>query len=99
MIARLKKKWNVKNNFQLVLILIVFSITGSASIIVKKAAFQWIGIDGDTALWLKIPLYVLIVFPAYQVLLLIIGTLFGQFRFVWEMEKKIFSLFDFRMKR
>lgn len=96
MIKKLKERWEVKNNLQIILILIVFSITGSASIVVKKAVFQWIGINGDTSLWLKVPLYILIVFPAYQILLLIIGTLFGQFKFVWEMEKRIFSFFKLR---
>lgn len=96
MLKRLKEKWNIKSNVQLVLILIVFSVTGSATLLVRKAVFEWIGINGDTSLWLKVPLYILIIVPAYQILFLIIGTLFGQFRFAWEFEKKVFSRFKFK---
>jgi hypothetical protein len=96
MLKRLKEKWNIKSNFQLVLILIIFSVTGSAALVVRRAVFEWIGINGDTSLWIKIPLYILIIFPAYQILFLVIGTLFGQFRFAWEFEKKVFSRFKFK---
>lgn len=96
MLKKFKEKWDIKNNFQLILIFIAFSITGSASLAVRKLIFNWIGITGDTSLWLKIPLYILIVFPAYQILFLLIGTLLGQFRFAWEFEKKVFSRFKLK---
>jgi hypothetical protein len=96
MLKKLKEKWNIKSNVQLVLILIIFSVTGSATLIVRKAVFEWIGINGDTSLWLKVPLYILIIVPAYQILFLIIGTLFGQFKFAWEFEKRVFSRFNFK---
>lgn len=96
MLKRLKRKWNIKSNVQLVLILIVFSVTGSAALIFRRMVFEWIGINGDTSLWIKVPLYVLIIFPAYQILFLLIGTLFGQFRFAWEFEKKVFSRLKFK---
>lgn len=96
MLKKIKDRWNVKSNFQLLLILIVFSITGSATLVVRKAAFEWLGITADTSLWIKFPLYILIIFPAYQILFLIIGTLLGQFKFAWEFEKKMFSRLNFR---
>jgi hypothetical protein len=96
MLKKLKQKWNIKSNVQLVLIFLAFALTGSASLYVRKAAFSWIGITPDTDLWIKIPMYILIIFPSYQLLFLIIGTLFGQFRFAWEFEKKVFSRFKFR---
>lgn len=96
MLKKFKQKWNIKNNVQLVLIFVAFSVTGSASLYVRKFAFDWIGITPDTTLWIKIPMYILIVFPSYQLLFLIIGTLLGQFRFAWEFEKKVFSRFRFR---
>ncbi len=90
---KLKKRWKIKTNFQVIIILIVFSLTGSATLIVKKQIFMWLGITPDTALWIKIPLYILTIFPVYQLLFLIVGTIFGQFRFAWEFEKKVFSRF------
>lgn len=91
MLKRFKARWNIKNNYQLLVILVMFSVTGSASLIVRRVIFEWIGISVDTSLWIKVPLYLLVIFPAYQVLFLIVGTLFGQFRFAWEFEKRIFS--------
>lgn len=95
MLKKLKTKWNIKSNYQLLLILVIFSITGSASLIVRKAVFDWIGITAETSLWIKFPLYVLIIIPAYQILFLVIGTLFGQFRFAWEFEKRFFKRLKF----
>lgn len=96
MLKKLKKRWKIKSNFQLALIFLIFSITGSASLYVRRAVFVWIGITTDTSLFIKIPLYILIIFPSYQILFLIIGTLFGQFRFAWEFEKRIFSRLIYR---
>ena len=96
MLKKFKQKWNIKNNVQLVHIFIAFSVTGSASLYLRKFVFNWIGITSDTALWIKIPMYILIVFPSYQILFLIICALLGQFRFAWEFEKKVFSRFKFR---
>lgn len=96
MFEKFKRKWSIKNNFQLVLIFVIFSITGSASLYVRKAVFTWMEITPETSLWIKIPLYILIVFPSYQILLLIISGLLGQFRFAWEFEKKVFSRFKIR---
>ncbi len=96
MLKKLKAKWNIKSNFQLLLIIIIFSITGSASLIVRKVVFEWIGITAETSLWIKFPLYVLIIIPAYQILFLVIGTLFGQFRFAWEFEKRFLKRLKIR---
>src|SRR6056297_1965073 len=95
MLEKLKRKWNIKSNVQLVLIFLAFAFTGSAVLIVRKAVFGCIGITPDTSLWIKVPMYILIIFPSYQVLFLIIGSLFGQFRFAWEFEKKVFARFRF----
>ncbi|MFW6371495.1 MAG: DUF6787 family protein [Bacteroidota bacterium] len=96
MLNKLKAKWKIKSNSQLFVILLIFSITGSASMGVRRIVFDWIGITVDTSLWIKVPLYLLVIIPAYQVLFLIIGTLFGQFRFAWEFEKRFLSRLRFR---
>ena len=36
---------------------------------------------------------ILIIFPLYQILLIIVGTIFGEFKYFWEMEKKILRRF------
>lgn len=85
---KFKSKWNIESDWQLLIILLVFSVTGTAAMVVRKLVFGWIGITPETTLWIKIPLYILILFPAYQVLLIVIGSLFGQFRFFYAFQKK-----------
>ncbi len=92
-INKFKEKWEIKSNFQLLLIFIVFSITGSSALYVRKFIFQFIGVTDSTPLYFKVPLYILTVVPAYQILLLIWGAIFGQFRFFFNFQKKSFSRF------
>lgn len=85
----LKKRWKIESNFQLTIIFIVFAITGSASAWISKPVCIWLGIlKEDFGFW-HTPVRLLIVLPLYQILLVIIGFLFGQFKFFWEFEKKM----------
>ena len=87
---KLKLKWGIESNFQIILILIVFAITGSLSLVVSDPILQFIGLSKDSVNpWIFTPLRLIIVFPVYQVLILIIGFLFGQFKFFWHFEKKM----------
>ena len=88
-LRRLQTRWGVDHRWQMVIILIVFSLTGSTSVYIRRPVFEWLGITADTSFWIKVPLYVLIIFPTYQVLLLAYGWLFGQFRFFWGVEKRM----------
>lgn len=99
MFEKLKKRWNIESNFQLVLILIVFSITGSASAWVSKPFVEWLGLNKDDMPgWIFTILRLILIFPIYNVLLILIGTVFGQFRFFWNFEKKMFSRFGRKKK-
>ena len=98
MIERFKAKWNIKSNFQLVVILVVFAVTGSSALYVKKGIFYLLGITDQTELWVRTLFYILTIFPAYNILLLIIGFLFGQFKFAWEFEKKMLGRFKFKKR-
>lgn len=92
-LKRLKEKWEIKSNVQFVLINIVFAITGSMTVFIRKPVFHLIGITADTPFILKFLCYIIIVTPAYFILLIIIATIFGQFRFFWNFEKRFFSRF------
>lgn len=86
---KLKERWGIESNFQLTLIFIVFAITGSASAWLSKPFCFWLGITkADLGFWFT-PVRLLLIFPIYQVLLVCIGFLFGQFRFFWAFEKKM----------
>ena len=87
---KLKDKWNITSNFQLIIILIVFAITGSLSLVVSEPILEILGINSSSmSTWLFTPLRLIIVFPVYQLLILAIGFLFGQFNFFWQLEKKM----------
>ena len=84
-----KKRWGIDSNFQLTIIFIVFAITGSASAWLSKPVCYLLGITKeDLGLWFT-PVRLILIFPIYQVLLVFIGFLFGQFQFFWAFEKKM----------
>ena len=92
---RLKNKWNIQSDRQLWIVFIVFGITGSSSVKVGRPFLTFIGFQPEV--FVDIPmgidlywfLRILVIFPIYQVLLLLFGALFFQFSFFWEFEKKI----------
>ena len=98
MFKRLKERWNIQSNFQVIIILIVFAITGSLTVYVRKAIFDLIGITTETHLLVKIPLYIIVLLTVYNILLIIVGSVFGQFRFFWEFEKRFFGRFFLKKK-
>lgn len=99
MFEKLKKRWQINSNLQLILILIAFSVTGSLSVMVRKPIFEYLAIDSDTNLIIQIVMSILIITPTYQILLLIVGSILGQFRFFWNFEKKMLSRFSFKKKK
>ena len=91
----LKKRWGIETNFQLTIIFIVFAITGSASAWLSKPFCFWLGITkSDFGFWFT-PVRLLLIFPIYQVLLVFIGFIFGQFNFFWTFEKKMLKRMGF----
>ncbi len=99
MFKRLKERWEVKSNFQLVVIFIVFSITGSATVVAKRFVFDFMNIDSDMSIFWLIPIYIVTIIPIYQALLIIIGTLMGQFQFFWKFEKKMLRRFGIKIDK
>ncbi len=86
---KLKQRWGIETNYQLTIIFIVFAITGSASAWLSKPFGLWMGITNEDLGHWFIPVRLLLIFPIYQVLLVTIGFLFGQFKFFWAFEKKM----------
>ena len=89
---KLKQRWNINSTFQLLIILLVFTINGSLSVALAKPFMEFIGLSLETlhpiAFW---SFRILLMFVLYQILLVVIGTIFGQHKFFWEMEKKMLS--------
>ncbi|MCZ6594564.1 MAG: diacylglyceryl transferase [Bacteroidetes bacterium] len=86
---KLKERWGVSSNWQLAVIFIVFSVTGSAAAKIAGPITEVIGITKDWGGWVYWPIRILLIFPLYQVLLVFFGWLFGQFTFFWNFEKKM----------
>ena len=94
---RFKSKWGITSNTQLIIILIVFAITGSISVWIAEPLLSFIGLKKTTSsYWIFWPIRILIIFPVYQVLIIIIGALFGQFKFFWNFEKKMLTRLGFK---
>ena len=94
---KLKQRWNINSNFQLFIILLVFTINGLLSVAIAKPFMQFIGLSLEilhpVIFW---SFRILLMFVLYQVLLVVIGTLFGQHKFFWNMEKKMLLRLGFK---
>ncbi|MGX7668563.1 DUF6787 family protein [Flavobacterium pedocola] len=90
--SNLKQRWGIQSNWQMAIIFVVFAITGTSASYLSKPILASLGITRDSLhpvlYWI---LYILIILPVYKVLLVLIGTLFGQHTF--------FKNFVFKMLR
>lgn len=92
----LETKWNVSYRWELIAIFIAFAVTGSTAARISDPILAFIGLHRDTTNgWLYWPIRILFIFPVYQILLIIVGWLFGQFKFFWGFEKKMLSRIGF----
>ena len=94
---KLEKKWNVTYKWEMISIFLVFASTGSSSLFVSRPLIKLMGINKDNlpafAYW---TLYIIIGFIFYQILLVLIGWFFGQYKFFWNFEKKMLSRMGFK---
>lgn len=88
-VTRLKRKWNIRSNFEFLRILLVFSLAGASIGFIRRPIFHVLGITPQTSLWIKTAVYLPLIPPIYQINLLIYGFLLGCFDFFWEKEKKL----------
>ncbi len=85
----LKKRWGITSNFQLVIIFVVFAVTGSASAWLSKPVCNLVGITKeDLGLWFT-PVRLILIFPIYPFILMLFGYLFGQSKFFFPFSKKM----------
>ena len=101
MLKYLKKKWNISSNFQLIVIFIVFAITGTTSAKLAVPFLELLDIYHSDFNNIKLGnilyliLRILVIFPIYQILLIVVAIFFFQFKFFWEFEKKILKRIGF----
>ncbi len=91
-------KWNIQTDRDFWLIMLTYSLAGMTILPVKKIIFHLVGVDSHTPFWLVALIYIPLVPPAYQVVLIFFGTILGQFDFVWGQAKKRFRFLSGRKK-
>ena len=88
---RLKEKWGVESTLQFVLINLTFAIAGSSILYLRPLIFRLLGISPEWSFLLRAFLYLLLISPVYFIILMITAAVFGQFRFFWNHQRKLFA--------
>ncbi len=87
---KLETKWILNYRWEMIRVFMVFAITGSSSVFIGKPIIKLLGITKDNLnpamYWI---LYIFIGIIFYQILLVVIAWIFGQFQFFWNFEKKM----------
>ena len=91
----LQKRWGLTSVWQVIVILIVFALTGFSALYVKNFLYALAGIGPETHPAIRIPYGILATLIVYQFLLLGYGFLLGQFKFFWAFEKRMLRRFGF----
>ncbi|MEY5049643.1 MAG: hypothetical protein RLZZ175_3002 [Bacteroidota bacterium] len=94
----LMHKWEIDSDIRYAIIFLVFAITGSTSVRIATPILKYLNITPELGWYIYYPLRIVIILPAYQLLLITFGTIFGQFKFFWAFEKKMLSRFGGRKK-
>jgi len=94
---KLKKRWGLTSNIQVLAIIIAFSINGSFATFIAKPFMNFIGLSYNTlSPWVFWPLRIILVFIIYQITLPLAGFCLGQFKFFWNFEKKMLRRLGFK---
>lgn len=92
---KLRERWGLTSNFQVLLIIVVFSINGSFAAWVAKPLTHFIGLNAETNPWLFWPVRIILIFFLYQFTLPLVGFCFGQYQFFSKFSKKTLSRMGF----
>ena len=89
---KIRNFFKVESNFQLLIVNVVFAVTGTISVILAGFVLNLIGLDTNA---LNSSLYwtlrILILMPIYQILLIMVGAAFGEFSYFWRIKKKMLN--------
>lgn len=94
-IRKMQDKWGLKSLWQVILVLIVFSCTGFTVLFIKNPILQLISGGAEREWWMTV-IYIILILPIYNIILLIYGFIFGQFAFFWKYEQKMLKRFGYR---
>ena len=89
MFRKLVKKFKADSIKHLLLIFTIFALSGSGSLLISDPILVTLDLKNFVTFY---PLYIfiriLIIIPIYQLMLIIIATIFGEFKYFWQFEKK-----------
>ena len=89
MIEKLVNKFEANSIQHLIIIFIIFAITGTGSVFISSPILIILSLEQLISYY---PLYlfirIILIVPIYQLLLILIASLFGQFNYFWKFEKK-----------
>ncbi|MBS1505437.1 MAG: prolipoprotein diacylglyceryl transferase [Bacteroidetes bacterium] len=88
-LQKLQTRWNAKNIWQVIAILLVFCCTGMTVVALARPLLHFF-FGAEIPTWAKVVYYILIL-PVYNIVLLMYGFLFGQFHFFYAFEKRFFT--------
>ncbi|WNH09721.1 DUF6787 family protein [Thalassobellus suaedae] len=87
---KLKARWGIEHNWQIIIVFIVFAITGSTASYIGKPILNYLNISPESfttlGYWVT---RIILLFIMYQIMLVCFGWLFGQHKFFWNFEKKM----------
>ena len=89
MLVKLIKLFNANSLSHLIIIFIVFGITGSLSVVLSEPILNYLRLDKITnyvAVHMLLRIFVILI--VYQVLLIVVGSIFGQFDYFRKIQKR-----------
>jgi len=88
-LKKLQTHFNARSINHLIIIFIVFSISGSVTVYLSFPIIDFLQLKNFVDMpFLEFILRLLIIFPLYQLILICIGALFGEFIYFFNFEKK-----------
>lgn len=98
-----KTRYQLNSDFDVLLVLILFSVTGSSAVKISRPLLTHFGITQDLSWYVFWPIRIMIVFVMYQMLFVFFGFLIGLisksvWNFAWSFEQKMLSRFGIKFK-
>lgn len=89
---KLKKRWGISSNFQIIKIFIVFGITGSTAAWISDPICDTFGITTENLnVFLYWILRIILITVVYKFILVFVAFIFGEFAFFWNFIKKFLA--------
>ena len=94
MLLFFQKIFKTNSTYQLVVVFLVFAISGSLSVFVSEPVLDFLNYkEFISSNIFQIIIRILIIFPIYQIILLAVATVFGEFKYFWNFEKRFWKKF------